>query len=58
MFPEGVNVPAKMMFILTEKQGHLYGIALFSPNENFDAKLKEIKPTLDYIQLTNSTVMN
>jgi hypothetical protein len=44
------------MMILTEKQGDLYAISLFSPRENFDSKLNEIQPTIDSIQFTNSTV--
>jgi len=54
----GYDVPFKGMLIFTEKQGDLYGITILSPRENFDAKLNEIKPSLDSIQLSNSTAMN
>jgi hypothetical protein len=53
---EGHYRPFKAMMILTEKQGDLYAISLFSPRENFDSKLNEIQPTIDSIQFTNSTV--
>ena len=53
--PEGYNVPYKGMLILTEKQDGLYAIVFLSPKENFDSVLNEIKPTLDSIQLSNST---
>jgi hypothetical protein len=56
--PEGYDVPFKGMLILTEKQGDLYAIALFSPKETFDSKLNEIQPTLDSIQLSNSSAMS
>jgi hypothetical protein len=56
--PEGYNVPYKGILILTEKQDGLYAIVFLSPKENFDSVLKEIKPTIDSIQLSNSTVMN
>jgi hypothetical protein len=52
---EGHDVPFKGMLILTEKQGDLYAILLLSPRENFDSILNQIKPTLDSIQLSNST---
>ena len=51
------DVPFKLMFILTEKQGELYLIFFGSPIENFDSKLSELKPTLDSIELTNSTAL-
>jgi hypothetical protein len=53
---EGHYRPFKAMMILTEKQGDMYAISLFSPRENFDSKLNEIQPTLDSIQFINSTV--
>jgi len=49
------DVPLKVMFILTEKQGELYQIFLASPIENFDSALSQIQPSLDSIQLTNDT---
>ncbi len=49
------DVPFKEMLIISEKQGGLYGITLVSPRENFNSKLNEIKPTLDSIELSNST---
>jgi hypothetical protein len=55
--PKSHDVPYKMMIILTEKQGELYTITFLSPKEIFDSKLNEIKPTLDSIQLSNSTAM-
>jgi hypothetical protein len=55
MILKGYNVPLKGMLIFTEKQGDLYAIVLMSPRENFDQILNEIKPTIDSIQLTNST---
>ena len=57
--PEALDVPFKGMMILTEKQGDLYLIVFLSPRENFDSIFNsQIKPTLDSIQLSNSTVMN
>jgi hypothetical protein len=53
--PEGYDVPYKGMLILTQKQDQLYAILLLSPKENFNSILKEIKPTLDSIELSNST---
>ena len=53
--PEGYNVPYKGMLILSEKQDGLYAIVFLSPKENFDSVLNEIKPSLDSIQLSNST---
>lgn len=53
--PKDVDVPFKMMVILTEKRGDLYAIFFLSPTAIFDSKLKEIQPTLDSIQLSNST---
>lgn len=53
--PKTIDVPYKGMVIFTEKQGDLYGILFFSPLEGFDSKLNAIKPTLDSIQLSNST---
>jgi hypothetical protein len=55
MLSSGSDVPFKGMLILTQKQGDLYGIFFLSPRENFDSKLNELKPTLDSIQLSNST---
>jgi hypothetical protein len=55
MLTSGKDVPFKGMFILTQKQGDLYGIFFLSPRENFDFILNEIKPTIDSIQLSNST---
>jgi hypothetical protein len=52
------NVPLKMMVILTQKQDDFYGIIFLSPRDNFDSKLNELKPTLDSIQLGNSTATN
>jgi hypothetical protein len=52
------DVPLKEMWIVTEKQGDIYGIFFGSPRENFDSVLNEIKPFLDSIQLTNSTATN
>jgi hypothetical protein len=57
MLPSGSNVPFKGMFILALKQGDLYGIFFLSPRENFDTKMNELKPTLDSIQLSNSTAL-
>jgi hypothetical protein len=55
MIPRGTEVPMKMMLILTQKQDDLYAIIFLSAKENFDSMLNEIKPTLDSIQLSNST---
>jgi hypothetical protein len=55
MLSSGKNVSFKLMFIFTLKQGDFYGIFFLSPRENFDSKLKELKPTLDSIELDNST---
>jgi hypothetical protein len=54
----GHEVLFKEMLIITEKKGELYGIILLSPRENFDSKLNELKPTIDSIQLGNSTATN
>lgn len=54
---KGYDVPFKVMLIFTQKQGDLYLIVLSSPKENFDSILNEIKPTLDSIQLSNSTAI-
>ena len=48
--PQGYDVPYKGMLILTQKQGDLYAIIFLSPIENFDSKLKDIKPSMDSIQ--------
>jgi hypothetical protein len=55
MLSSGSNVPFKGMLILALKQGDFYGIFFLSPRENFDTKMNELKPTLDSIQLSNST---
>lgn len=55
MIPKGIEVPMKMMLILTQKQDDLYAIVFLNAKENFDSMLSEIKPTLDSIQLSNST---
>lgn len=57
MIRHGFDVPFKGMLILTEKQGDLYLIVLLSPRENFDSVLKELQPSIDSIQLSNSTGM-
>lgn len=57
MLSSSSDVPFKGMIILTLKQGDLYGIFFLSPRENFDSKLNELKPTLDSIQLSNSTAL-
>jgi len=49
------NFPFKMMVILSQKQGDLYGVFFLSPKQNFDSTLNELKPTIDSIQLSNST---
>jgi hypothetical protein len=49
------NAPLKGMVILTQKQDDLYMIIFLNPRDNFDSVLNEIKPTIDSIQLTNST---
>jgi hypothetical protein len=56
--PKETDVPYKGMLIMTEKQGDLYAILFASPRENFDSVLNEIKPTIDSIQLSNSTATN
>lgn len=48
-----VDVPMKLMIILTEKHKDLYGILLTSPRDNFDSVLSDIKPTIDSIQLSS-----
>jgi hypothetical protein len=53
--PRGYDVPYKGMLILTEKQGELYAIVFLSPKENFDSVFKQIKPTLDSIELSRAT---
>jgi hypothetical protein len=58
MLSSSSDVPFKGMLIITVKQGDFYGIFFLSPRENFDSKLNELKPTLDSIQLTNSTATN
>jgi len=52
--PEGYDVPYKGMLILTQKEGELYAIVFLSPIENFDSVLKQVKPSLDSIELKNS----
>jgi hypothetical protein len=56
--PKETDVPYKGMLVITEKQGDLYAILFGSPRENFDSLLNEIKPTIDSIQLSNSTPTN
>ena len=51
----GREVPFKEMVIMSEKKGDLFAIVLLSPRVNFDSVFKQIKPTLDSIQLSNST---
>jgi hypothetical protein len=51
----GSDVPFKGMLILALKQGDFYGIFFLSPRQNFDSVMKEIQPTIDSIQLGNST---
>lgn len=53
--PKETDVPYKGMLIITEKQGNLYAILFGSPKESFDHILNTIKPTIDSIQLNNST---
>jgi hypothetical protein len=55
--PKSHDVSIKIMVILTQKQDELYTITFLSPIEIFDSVLNEIKPTLDSIQLSNSTAM-
>jgi hypothetical protein len=55
MLSSGSDVPFKGMLIIALKQGDFYGIFFLSPRENFDTKMNELKPTLDSIQLSNST---
>src|SRR3972149_1966281 len=50
--PQGYDVPFKGMLILTQKQDDLFAIIFLNPKEKFDSMLKEIKPTLDSIELT------
>ena len=57
MLSSGSNVPFKGMLILALKQGDFYGIFFLSPKDNFDSKLNELKPTLDSIELSNSTAL-
>ena len=57
MLSSGSDVPFKGMLIIALKQGDFYGIFFLSPRENFDSKLNELKPTLDSIQLSNSTAL-
>lgn len=47
--------PFKIMFILTQKHNDIYAIMFGSPKHNFNLMLNETKPTLDSIQLTNTT---
>ena len=49
------DVPFKGMVLLTQKQNSLYVILFVNPRQNFDSVLNEINPTLDSIQLSNST---
>ena len=58
MIPDTHDLTFKGMLILAEKQGDMYVISLLSPRQNFDSVLKELKPTIDSIQLSNSTVTN
>ena len=51
----GREVSFKEMVIMSEKKGDLFAIVLLSPSVNFDSVFKQIKPTLDSIQLSNST---
>ena len=55
MISDTNNLPFKGMLIWTEKQGDFYTITLLSPRNNFDSVMKEMRPTLDSIQLSNST---
>jgi hypothetical protein len=57
MLSSGSGVPFKGMFILALKQGDFYGIFFLSPRQNFDSVMKEIQPTIDSIQLGNSTAL-
>lgn len=56
--PKNGAVPFKVMLILSHKQGDLYAIYLQSPKLNFDSILNQIKPTLDSIELNNSTALS
>lgn len=52
---KGYDVPFRGMLILSQKQGDLYAVVLLSPKENFDSVMKEIQPTIDSMELSNST---
>jgi hypothetical protein len=55
MLSTGSQIPFKGMLILAMKQGDFYGIFFLSPRQNFDTVFNQVKPTLDSIELTNST---
>jgi hypothetical protein len=46
------------MWILTENQDGLYVKLLVSPRENFDSALKDIQPSIESIEFSNSTATN
>jgi len=44
------------MLIATQKQDDFYGLGFESVRQNFDSVFKQIKPTLDSIELTSNFV--
>jgi hypothetical protein len=52
---DAYDLPFKGMLIFTEKQRDVYEITFLSPRQNFDSVLKELKPTIDSIELSDPT---
>jgi hypothetical protein len=55
--PKSQDVPIKVMVILTQKHNEAYTIQVLTPSELFEPILNELKPTIDSIEVTNSSVM-
>ena len=58
LFNSDHDFPFKMMVILGQKQGELYGVFFLSPRQNFESTLDELKPAVDSIELSNSTALS
>jgi hypothetical protein len=58
LFNSDHDFPFKMMVILSQKQGDLYGVFFLSPRQNFESTLNELKPVIDSIELSNSTALS
>jgi hypothetical protein len=55
--PKSQDVPIKVMVILTQKHNEAYTIQVLTPSELFEPILNELKPTIDSIEVINSSAM-